>query len=401
MPIRAKSWSFATTIPEFTGPFRVGCHDIELVYKGGMSEGHPEEGSKVAGEKLSKGLEGLLVRLYYPAEPQNNHLTSWLPTPMNLYGQGYGDFAKIPKWISTPVFVWSLMYTKIPAFLNAPLASDKNRFPVVVFSHGIGCNRSTYSYICGQLASAGCVVCAVEHRDGSASFSHVKRKQPLEYVHPVDPSAMEFRREQVKHRLEEVNACWELVKKLEDGHLVENIFEERIDLGQFKGRLDLENAVMAGHSFGGCTTIEVLKNPDAPFKVGITLDPWMEPFLGTPTVTRPLIVINSEGFTKWLLNFRLVEAMMKNAPKNSRLFTILGSGHQNHSDIPALFPTLSRRFTKSTGPMDPALALELNARLIFEFLRQYVPNIAEKIPVDSKILSDNPTERPVEIQIHQ
>ena len=37
-------------------------------------------------------------------------------------------------------------------------------FPVVVFSHGLGAMRTTYSGICCDLASHGYVVASVEHR---------------------------------------------------------------------------------------------------------------------------------------------------------------------------------------------------------------------------------------------
>lgn len=41
----------------------------------------------------------------------------------------------------------------------------------MVFSHGLGGMRTTYSYICADIASHGWVVAAVEHRDGSASMA--------------------------------------------------------------------------------------------------------------------------------------------------------------------------------------------------------------------------------------
>jgi platelet-activating factor acetylhydrolase len=37
-------------------------------------------------------------------------------------------------------------------------------WPLVLFSHGLGCCRTTYSRVCYDMASHGFVVVAVEHR---------------------------------------------------------------------------------------------------------------------------------------------------------------------------------------------------------------------------------------------
>ena len=52
----------------------------------------------------------------------------------------------------------------VPAlWQHAPLNS-KRRYPVVIFSHGIGGNRTCNTTVCCELASQGYIVAAVEHR---------------------------------------------------------------------------------------------------------------------------------------------------------------------------------------------------------------------------------------------
>ena len=51
---------------------------------------------------------------------------------------------------------------------------DGKRWPVVFFSHGLAGSRLSYSQYCGELASHGVVVVALEHRDGSGLQTMVR-----------------------------------------------------------------------------------------------------------------------------------------------------------------------------------------------------------------------------------
>jgi hypothetical protein len=66
--------------------------------------------------------------------------------------------------------------TPLPVAFHAPLAprNGAGPFPLVIFSPGAAANRNTYSAICAELASRGCVVAAIEHADGSS----VRRARP-------------------------------------------------------------------------------------------------------------------------------------------------------------------------------------------------------------------------------
>jgi hypothetical protein len=82
---------------------------------------------------------------------------------------------------------------QIPAYPNAPLLpppetnsksddssetlanrANNARWPLVLFSHGLAGTRTTYSQWCGNLASEGHVVLALEHRDGSGPIVFVR-----------------------------------------------------------------------------------------------------------------------------------------------------------------------------------------------------------------------------------
>lgn len=43
----------------------------------------------------------------------------------------------------------------------------------MIFSHGLGGSRQTYSHFCGEMASRGYVVCAIEHRDGTSPTTSI------------------------------------------------------------------------------------------------------------------------------------------------------------------------------------------------------------------------------------
>lgn len=152
-------------------------------------------------------IDTVLMGVYYPCDVRKQakskgglgklHRVDWMPRPRIASAKGYAKFLNIPEMPVTAYLACTTLFTKLPAFRNAKLATPyreevpktqkdvtdelprpedfdcRDKFPVIIFSHGLGGSRLCYSTICGELASFGCIVIAVEHRDGSGARTHV------------------------------------------------------------------------------------------------------------------------------------------------------------------------------------------------------------------------------------
>ncbi|KAI9593519.1 platelet-activating factor acetylhydrolase [Syncephalis fuscata] len=464
-----KYFNLFVTLPKYTGPYEVGCHDIEWhggsgrSYRGtSMTSVETATNSNDAIVELVAEQEPVLVRLYYPAKLiGDEQKAAWLPPPAFIYGQGYGDFARLPRLLSTPLAATMVLFTKMSAYSDALVAThlpeststqpDAGQFPVVMFSHGLGGCRTTYSGICGELASHGFVVCAIEHRDGTASVTSLDNgKRTLPYRRPKeDENEYRLRRSQIHHRLGEIHCAWELLERLNAGNAIDNCLEQntsnktdnttpkRFSQAQLKGRLDLSRAVMAGHSFGAATTIEALREPGTPYCCGIALDAWMLAVSKDTDATEnnannihkptppPILAINSQAFTIWNENFKPLREQMilwngkqqEQTTDNARtirsgqygpswLFTVRESGHQNQSDFPVILNHVLQYVPFFKEKCDPVKALALNNQVCLEFVRHALPPSAQlvdplRISISKSVLSSDTAALPEGLLQHR
>lgn len=109
---------------------------------------------------------------------------------MSLHGEGYARFAHLSNVITNNVFTFGLWMlagsSEIPALVDAPILDAQSKassseggspekYPILVFSHGMASSRTASSQYCGELASRGYIVAAIEHRDGSGPGSVVMK----------------------------------------------------------------------------------------------------------------------------------------------------------------------------------------------------------------------------------
>ncbi|SGY29662.1 BQ5605_C002g01074 [Microbotryum silenes-dioicae] len=420
----------SSPLPAYTGAYRVGTLDVEVPVPEPRSFG---TALLRATNEPALQLDTILCTLFYPVEPHNSKGKGKMPCmqrPIATTAQGYAHFTQQKPWLIRLVLAVFARNKYLPAGIDAPLLpctppsagtqhttpessssstssrtvnpnpSSSSALPLLVFSHGLAGTRTTYSQYCGELASRGYVVAAIEHRDGSGASTIVNLEQGkekvVEYIQPDDLifpppnptlSQIAYRREQLVMRLREIEELIDILSQINDGEGESVARKNRRapsngpsygkQLSEWKGRLDFGKMSMVGHSFGGATTLEVLRAGMKRFKFtrGVVLDPWVDPIDPVEAQSRtgqakpmpttdstsqgsseeeqikrsaneidvPLLAINSEAFTLWQVHYKLVRAIVEHVQAPSWFMTLVGTVHLSFSDFPLLFPLFAKR----------------------------------------------------------
>lgn len=150
--------------------------------------------------------------------------------------------------------------------------------------------------------------------------------------------------------------------------IVPSELETQCKLKDFKGRLDLENLIMMGHSFGGSTALNTVSKRKE-FKYCVLLDPWMFPIKDEElhkTVHQPILFINTQTFH--------IESNVKAMAKflindKNKMYTIKHTTHENQTDSPFIVGYWLNWFMKK---LNPEVAININNALILTFLYDFI-----------------------------
>lgn len=332
------STSGFTHLPQPTGPFPVGFVDI-------FTPPRPDS------------MSGLLLRLYFPSHSSSTETVSrwahWFPLPQ--YATGYLRYKFSSLGFLVPVlgrvFIWLSSNPRYPASEGANYLKDAKKRPVIVFSHGLAACRTSYSFLCTDLASKGYFVAALEHGDGSACLRSEKDNKDAQigfkYQELLKPGTPEYeiRNKQVKYRAGEASFALDVLEEINKGNLdnawIQNMSEDEVIIfrNDVKDSMNLDTAIIGGHSMGGATTVLSLAT-DPRFKVGVALDSWMFPLREEKlNYTSPgnLLFINCEKFqgVKNLEVMKVYEGSLDNEVE-SNVVTVLSATHYAPTDIPII-----------------------------------------------------------------
>ena len=282
-------------LPRPTGLYPIGVVNLHLVDSSRPDLYNPPQAYRE-----------LMVSVVYPARRTAGYPTAPLMTSGT--SAGFNALAGVDNY-DVPSDV-TIDYSAIKTFEHVGAPTAHGRFPVVLYSPGLGDVRSWDSVLVDQLASEGYVVVTIDPTyDASAVEFPGGRVAPsrlLEmYAQAVaDGTQTQFLEKVVLGtRVEDAKFVLDSLTRLAEG---QDPDAEHAPLPTGLGpALDLGQVGMFGHSGGGFATLEAMYE-DPRIKAGINMDGTLEFVFGAPTdtnfspvaqhgLTKPFLILSSDA----------------------------------------------------------------------------------------------------------
>lgn len=279
------------SLPQPSGQFAMGTTYLHL---------RDETRAEMATEDTTDRRE-IMVRVWYPAEAGEQQLFPYISAELSkVYAESNGF----------PAFITShLNLTKTNALEDAPVAEEKESFPIIIFSHGYMTHSSMYTSILETLASHGYVVLSIDYTYEApvSVFPHGELKFfDSEYTNvwngaswdSVQASIEAFRtthdldikRQQAKKYLELMPYTPRVDHWADDIQFVIDQLQSKNQLPDqlLFNKLNLDKIGVIGHSVGGAASA-VACAYDPRIKAGINLDGSQWGSLMDTVLTQPFL----------------------------------------------------------------------------------------------------------------
>ena len=353
-------------LPKTTGPFAVGTSDILL---------KTNRNEEITSNDTDK--RRFMIKAWYPSnETEGEH-------DLYIDRAGRNGFAK--KYGLPPAMLQYLDNVDTRVYKNAIVADET--FPVLIFSHGYHSKANGYYALLSEVASQGYVIFAINHTyestgttfpDGTEVYfdNEYARKieaNTWETINPVVEAFQEGLNYEERHPIVQKALITYFAKDIierwaQDIIDVVDELEEWSQAGIFKGRLDITNVAVFGHSRGGGAAGESLLI-DSRIKAGANLDGIQWGQIVNTRFQQPFLFLSSD----WPDDHEnLNQHAYRN--KSASVFyegTLLQSGHSNFMDIPFMIPLQALNLA---GDIEPDLAFEISNKLLVSFFDKYLKN---------------------------
>ena len=321
------------TLPEPTGPHRIGTTSLHLVDRSRkdpwISRSSPRE---------------LMISVWYPAaRTRGERRAPWLPPKS----------AALYKKQTSQSLGTSLDNVDLPlthAYQDAPAAGPRPRsHPVVLFSPGFAGMRQFNTALVEDLASRGYVVVTIDHTY-EASFVEFPGGRLELGKQPPEPSDAEHAKS-LRVRQADTRFVLDALAKLDAGKNPD-AEHRRLPRG-LRGTLDLSRTGMFGHSVGGDTAAEIMAE-DRRVRAGVDLDGSINGPAAATGLDRPFMLMgspthgrfNDSTWTEFWSNLRGWRLDLR----------LSGAAHQTYTDMPPLVRQLEKAV-----PLPPEVIARLDS----------------------------------------
>ena len=330
-----------------TGEYQVGTQVIHMV---------DNDRSAWYGQESSNPRE-IMVRVWYPAQPQEGDLKAPYVYNEKLIGDMVSEGFGIPKYLMK-----NLRNINGNSWSEAQPVNEK--FPVIIFSHGIGGLKTQNTTQMEEMASHGYVVFSCDHAyDAGVSIFPGDRIIFGKTNIPDNLTKEEkgnMRRAQLDYRAADIQ------------FLLDEMDRENFLSVALKNSLDLEHIGVFGHSFGGGTSV-VVASVDERIDACFGLDAWFLPI--------PSNVLNSDlnkpfihlGQVSWKEkeNYLKLDTLAGNNSAWSVRLDVQGATHYDFTDF-SQFSKLTKKY--GSGMIAPPRIRKITNSAIREFFDHYLKN---------------------------
>ncbi|GAA5044941.1 putative dienelactone hydrolase [Thermocatellispora tengchongensis] len=317
----AVAWALPVPVfPEPSGPYAVGTTVVQWT-----DAGRAETATAARDDRRT-----VVVQLWYPARESPDapraHYLGRTPGEARAVARGAAAYLGVPGFVLD-----HLPMVRTHAVPGAPVAEGGGRFPVVLFSPGLGGVRTQNTAWAEELASRGYVVAGLDHPYDSAVVTLADGREIRTRVAATgDPE-----------RDERLAAGWTAVRAADLGFVLTQL--ARLDRGEIPGpltgRLDTGRAAVTGHSIGGAAALQALRQDDR-FAAAIDIDGF--PRDPAPRAFhRPVLALTQDVRRGENPDYipRLTE-VLRLGTATDYLLTVPGSAHLTFTDAPLYLPPL-------------------------------------------------------------
>ena len=350
-------------VPKPTGDKNIGTESIELIDIDRL-EWFTED---------PQDLRKIMIQIWYPTDDLDGEKELYID---------YGEIrieALASQFDYSPFLFKKLIDVETNSIKKAE-PSTQSSFPLIIFSHGLGGNRTQNTVIIEELTSHGYVVIAIEHAY-DANISIFDNGDVADYrsginyerrnTQKITPEEFwAIRLPQLETRAKDVSY---IIDQLELGNLPENIVNI----------IDLENIGVFGHSFGGATSIYSSYN-DHRIDACINLDGWMVVVpdeIVDNGINKNFMYLGQEQWDE-KLNYQKLDKFVKSNTQSSKIL-IPNTTHYDFSDAPHM--TKVAKLLNKSGKVKSKNLKNILNELIISFFNQNLKN--QEVIIDYPMLA--------------